>query len=59
MATSAQTDRGIGLTVFFGLLALIGAVLVYVAPTQGLSAIGFGGAVLCGSIAIVALGYYE
>lgn len=58
MTAHAETDRAIGLSILFGLLAVVGAILIYVAPTQSLSAIGFGGAVVSGSLAIVAFGYY-
>lgn len=53
VATHDATDRGIGFAVLFGLLAAAGAVLVYVAPSQPLSALGFAAAVGFGSLLIV------
>lgn len=58
MDDHAETDRDIGFAILFGLLAMAGAVLVYVAPTQPMSAAGFAGAVGFGSLLIVALHYY-
>lgn len=56
---TAHTDRDIGFAVLFGLLAMAGAVLVYVAPTQPMSAAGFAGAIGFGSLLIIALHYYS
>lgn len=54
----ARSDRDIGFAVLFGLLAMTGAVLVYVAPTQALSAAGFAGTIGFGSLLIVVLHFY-
>lgn len=58
MNEQASTDKGLGFVIFFGLLAAAGAVLVYAAPTQSLSAAGFSAAVVFGSVMIVLQHYY-
>lgn len=49
-----STDVGLGVIILFGLLAGASIVLTFVAPTQGLSAVGFGAAITFGSLLLVA-----
>jgi hypothetical protein len=58
MSGHASTDKSVGFVIFFGLLAAAGAVLVYAAPSQPLSAVGFSAAVVFGSVMIVLQHYY-
>lgn len=58
MSEHASTDKGLGFVIFFGLLAAAGALLVYIAPTQPMSAAGFSAAVVFGSLMIVLQQYY-
>lgn len=53
-ASDGTLDRRIGYTVIFSLLAVMGAVLMYLFPGNSLSAWGFGIAMLAASLAIVA-----
>lgn len=48
------TDVALGVTILFALAAGASVVLTYVAPNQSLAAVGFGGAVLFGSLLLVA-----
>jgi hypothetical protein len=53
---TAQTDKGIGLAVAFSVIAVVGALLMFLgAADQLLAATGFGVAVLAGSLAVAAL----
>lgn len=59
MATdAAETDMSIGLGIAFAALALLGAVLMYGAPTQEFRAWGFALAVIAALVAIVAVHLY-
>lgn len=48
-----MTDTGLGAAILFGLLAAAGVLLTLFAPSQPLSAIGFGAAIVFGGGVIV------
>jgi len=52
------TDKGVGLAVLFGLLALAAAAYTAVAPTQELTAWGFALAVTLGVVLVVLIHAY-
>lgn len=52
------TDTGIGLTLAFGVLAAIGAAVMYAAAPDELAGWGFAAAVVFGVLAIVAVHRY-
>ncbi|ELZ13842.1 hypothetical protein C479_03316 [Halovivax asiaticus JCM 14624] len=55
MTTSTNaTDRGIGLSVLFGALAVLGAIVMAVGAPEQLAAWGFAAAVIFGCLAVVA-----
>lgn len=49
-----MTDTGIGAVILFGVLAAASVVATLIAPTQAVSAVGFGAAVVFGGLVIVA-----
>lgn len=51
--TEQGSDIGLGAVILFALLAGGSIVLTYAAPTQSLSAVGFGAAVSFGSLLLV------
>ncbi|WP_136716056.1 DUF7525 family protein [Halorientalis salina] len=54
--TGLQTDKSLGLGLVFGTIAVVGAVVMYVASADQLTAgWGFALAVIAGSIAIAAI----
>lgn len=53
-----ESDLGLGLTVLFGLLTLVGAGAMLAAPGQGAKAGGFGLAMLAATLAVVAAQAY-
>ncbi|MFB6147084.1 MAG: hypothetical protein ABEJ08_05295 [Halobacteriaceae archaeon] len=55
---AVESDMGLGLTVLFGLLTLLGAVAMLAAPGQGTKAWGFALAVLAATLAVVASQVY-
>ncbi|MUV88920.1 hypothetical protein GJ629_02600 [Halapricum sp. CBA1109] len=58
--TATASDMGIGLSMLFGALAIVGAGIMYVAAEdQIVAAGGFGLAVLAGSLSIAALHVYD
>lgn len=58
--TASASDMGIGLSILFGALAVLGAVTMYLAADdQVVAAGGFGLAVLAGSLAVAALHVYD
>jgi hypothetical protein len=58
MSTSQSSDRGIGLTILFGLLAVGAAVGTFAAPSQELAAYAFGAAVTLGVLVVAAIHLY-
>ncbi|MFB6254499.1 MAG: hypothetical protein ABEI06_07815 [Halobacteriaceae archaeon] len=58
MESTTVTDKEIGLTILFTALAIISALFVFIAPTQGISAIGFMTAIVFGIFAIIVLHIY-
>jgi hypothetical protein len=59
MVTKAvQTDKGIGLATFFGVLTALGAVAMIAAPGQVPKAWGFAAAMVAAMLAVVALHVY-
>lgn len=65
MATQSArtTDKGTGYAILFGVLATLSAAAMYVGATalapREVAAAGFAGAVLFGSLAVVAIHVYE
>ena len=55
MATQTETDKGIGLGLALGALAVIGALVMFVGAPDVTAAWGFAGAVLFSSLAIVGI----
>jgi hypothetical protein len=55
----AADDRGLGLSLVFGLLALGAAVYTVAAPTQLLTAWGFAAAVTLSALATAAIQVFE
>lgn len=58
--TAAASDMGIGLAMLFGLLAVLGAVTMFVAAEeQSIAAGGFALAIVAGSLSVAALHFYD
>ena len=55
MATQTETDKGIGLSLVFGLIAALGAVGMLIGAPEIEAAYGFTAAVLFGALAVIAL----
>jgi len=55
MATQTETDKGIGLGLALGALAVIGALVMFVGAPDVTAAWGFAGAVLFSSLAVVGI----
>ena len=55
MATQTETDKGIGLGLALGALAVIGALVMVVGAPDVTAAWGFAGAVLFSSLAVVGI----
>lgn len=55
MATQTETDKGIGLGLALGALAVIGALVMLVGAPEVTAAWGFAGAVLFSSLAVVGI----
>ncbi|PCR92694.1 DUF7525 family protein [Natrinema ejinorense] len=59
MATESETtDKGVGLALALGALAVIGALVMYAGAPDVTAAWGFAGAVLFSSLAIVGIHLY-
>lgn len=58
MEHAAESDKGIGLGIAFGLLAVGGALVMLAGPTQVTQAWGFAGAMVAGTLAVVAIHAY-
>jgi hypothetical protein len=61
MAGTASTDKELGLGLLFGVVALVGALLMYVAAVghdQVLSGWGFAAAMVAGGLAVLAIHLY-
>ncbi len=56
---SIESDKGLGVMIAFAAIALLGAVVMYGAPTQLGRAWGFGAAVLFALLAVVAVQTFE
>lgn len=56
--SSASTDRGVGLTLLFGALAVVGAVVMAVGAPAETAAWGFAAAVAFGCLSVVAAHRY-
>jgi len=58
--TGSATDMGLGLSLAFGVLGLVGALVMYLAAAdQVVAAGGFALAVTAGSLAVVAIHVYK
>ncbi|WP_171052308.1 hypothetical protein [Haloterrigena sp. H1] len=55
MATQTETDKGIGLGLALGALAVIGALVMLVGAPDVTAAWGFAGAVIFSSLAVVGI----
>ena len=55
MATQTETDKGIGLGLALGALAVIGALVMLIGAPDVTAAWGFAGAVLFSSLAVVGI----
>ena len=55
MATQTESDKGIGLSLAFGLIAALGAVGMLIGAPDIEAAYGFTAAIVFGSLAVVAL----
>jgi hypothetical protein len=59
MATSSETtDKGLGVTLLFSVLAVIGAAVMLVGAPEITAAWGFAGAMLFGVLAVLAIHLY-
>lgn len=58
MSTTDATDRGIGLTLLFGLLTAIAAAYTLFAGSQAASAVGFAAAMTLATLAVAAIHLY-
>ncbi|MFC6732173.1 hypothetical protein [Haladaptatus sp. DYSN1] len=56
--SAAATDKGVGMAMLFGALALLGALAMYVFPETLNAAYGFAAAMVFGSILIGLLHFY-
>lgn len=54
-ASSSQTDKGLGLALLFGSLALVGAIVMLVGAPDVTAAWGFAGAMLFGTLAVISI----
>ncbi len=57
-STDASTDKGMGLTLIFSALAVLGAIAMAVAAPEGTAGWGFAAAVLFAALAIVGIHLY-
>jgi len=56
---SRSTDKGLGLALAFGVLAVLGAVVMYAAPSQFDRALGFLLAIVAGALTVSAVGIFS
>ena len=56
--TARTTDRGIGIALILGVLAIIGAGIMFAATPEVEAGYGFGLAMVFASLAVVAIHYY-
>lgn len=59
MTTETQTDKGVGLALAFGALAVVGAGLMLFGGSQTTMAWGFAAAMVAGALAVMAVQIYE
>lgn len=57
-ATETTTDMGLGVTLVFGVLAVLGALVMFAGAPDLTAAWGFAGAMVFGSLAVVAVHLY-
>lgn len=58
MEHAVESDKGIGLGIAFGLLAVVGTLAMLAGPAQIVRAWGFAAAMIAGILAVVALQVY-
>jgi len=56
---SVDSDKAVGISMAFGLLALLGALLMYGGETQLLRAWGFAAAMITAALCVVAIQLFE
>ncbi len=56
---SVDSDMAIGISMAFGLLAILGALLMFGGETQLLRAWGFGAAMIAAALTVVVVQIYE
>lgn len=56
---SVDSDKAIGVSMALGVLAVLGALLMFGGPTQLMQAWGFGAAMVAAALAVVAIHLYE
>lgn len=56
---SVDSDKAIGISMAFGILALLGALLMFGGETQLLRAWGFAAAIVTAALCVVAVQLYE
>ena len=56
---SVDSDKAIGISMAFGLLAVLGALLMFGGPTKLMQAWGFGIAMLTAALCVVVIQLYE
>lgn len=57
--TADSTDKSLGIAMLFGALAVAASLFTFAAPTQYLSALGFGAAVTTAVLAVAAFHLYD
>ena len=57
--TKSTTDKGVGVALGCGAIAVIGALLMIIGAPEFQAALGFGAAVLFSSIAVVAIHLWD
>jgi len=56
---SVDSDKALGVSMAFGVLAVVGALLMFGGPTQAMKAWGFAAAMLTAALAVVAIHLYD
>lgn len=58
MEQTVESDKGLGLGIAFGLLAVVGALIMLAGPTETVKAWGFAAAMATGALAVLAIHVY-
>lgn len=59
MATQTTTDKGVGVAIAAGTVAILGAGIMFTGGTQLMKAWGFAAAIIAAGLSVVALQIYD